>query len=229
MQNRKTASSRYLQNVADCLLPFWVADRINTGEKRIMESAEKNICHSGGGGLAVASKGILNGRGGRWVSNVGLDSLTDQQKRLVSEYVRNGGNAQAAGDAAGYSRNSVYATMRLPHVREAVQHALDMSIRTEGATLAWGCIRGMLVDAGVPANVRLQAARFTLEHAGLGLAAQAARMGVPMHARPLVDLDEAGLSAFVAAGKAALEGLQTAADSGVGTEVGTEVPDSLLE
>lgn len=190
-----------------------------------MEKKVDNIFgERSGGGLAAASGAIRNGRSGRWVSAVGPDSLTDQQRRLVSEYVRNGGNARAAGEVAGYSPNAVYTTMRLPHVREAVQQALDMALRTEGATLAWGCVRSMLVDPGTPANVRLQAARFTLEHAGLGLAAQQARMGLPVSATPLVDLDEAGLAAFIEAGRAALTGLQTAADSGGCPALGAEPP-----
>lgn len=177
------------------------------------DNLKKSSQLSNGGGLAVSSGAVLNGVGGRFVSGVSSDTLTDQQRRLVGEYVRNGGNAQAAGDVAGYSRNSVYATMRLPHVREAVQTALDVALRTEGATLAWGCVRQMLVDQTVPANVRLQAAKFTLEHAGIGLSAQQARLGLPVNNRPLVDLDEAGLAAFVEAGRTALLGLQTASDS----------------
>lgn len=186
--------------------------------------SKKTFQTASNGGLAFASGAVRNGRHGKWVSAVGSDSLTDQQRSLVSEYVRNGGNARAAGDVAGYSPNAVYSTMRLPHVREAVQQALDMALRTEGATLAWGCVRAMLVDPSTPANVRLQAARFTLEHAGLGLAAQQARMGLPVSGRPLVELDEAGLTAFVAAGRAALEGLQTASDSGASPTPCPELP-----
>lgn len=180
-----------------------------------MEKSSEKVSAGGqgGGGIAVRAGSVRNGRGGRFVSSLSADNLTDQQRLLVGEWIRNGGNAKAAGEVAGYSPNAVYAAMRLPHVREAVQQGLDMSLRTEGATLAWGCVRNMLVDSTVPAAVRLQAARWTLEHAGLGLPAQQARLGLPAADAPLVSMNEAALVAFVEAGRAALAGLQTAADS----------------
>lgn len=182
-----------------------------------MQGFKKNLTDgaadvTGGGGMAVRSGAVRNGRDGRFLSSVSTDSLTPQQRTLVNEWLRNGGNAKAAGQAAGYSPTSVYATLKLPHVREAVQQGIDTGLRTEGAALAWGCIRSMLTDGSVPAAVRLQAARWTLEHAGLGLAAQQARLGLPSADAPLVSMNEAALVAFVEAGRAALAGLQTAAD-----------------
>lgn len=145
---------------------------------------------------------------------VSADTLTDQQRRFVESYVRNGGNAQAAGEAAGYARSACYQAIRLPQVREAIQQTLDAALRTEGAALAWGCVRQMLVDASTPANVRLQAARWTLEHSGLGLASQQARLGLPVSGQPLVEMDEQALAAFVQAGRAALATLvQTPTDT----------------
>lgn len=162
-----------------------------------------------GGGLAVASGAVRNGRGGRFVSVVSADTLTEQQRKFVEAYVRNGGNANAAGESAGYARSACYQAIRLPQVREAIQQTIDASLRTEGATLAWGCVRQMLTDASTPANVRLQAARWTLEHSGLGLASQQARLGLPTSGQPLAEMDEQALAAFVQAGRAALATLVT--------------------
>jgi len=182
------------------------------GEDAMTLNADKG--QTGGGGIAVSSGLVRNGRGGRFVSLVSADTLTEQQRRFVEAFVRNGGNAQAAGESAGYGRSSCYSVSRLPQVREAIQQTLDHALRTEGAALAWGCVRQMLTDAATPANVRLQAARWTLEHSGLGLASQQARLGLPISGQPLAEMDEQALAAFVQAGRAALATLvQTEADT----------------
>jgi hypothetical protein len=161
-----------------------------------------------GSGLSVLSGGVRNGVRGRFVSAVSAECLTEPQTAFVAAYVRNGGCVASACRSAGLSEHSGPRLLRLPHVREAIQTALDLSLRTEGAALAWGCVKGLLQDPATPANVRLQAARWTLEHSGMGLAAQQTRLGLPAWTGPLVDMDEQALQAFVQAGSDALASLQ---------------------
>lgn len=163
---------------------------------------------SGGSGLAARSGAVRNGLAGRFVSAVSADCLTEPQTAFVTAYVRNGGCVASACRSAGLSEHSGPRLLRLPHVREAIQTALDIGLRTEGVALAWGCIRGLMQDPATPANVRLQAARWTLEHSGMGLAAQQTRLGLPAWTGPLADMDEQTLQAFVQAGSDALAGLQ---------------------
>jgi len=160
-----------------------------------------------GSGLVARSGGVRNGVGGRFVSAVSADCLTEPQSLFVAAYVRNGGCVASACRSVGLSEHSGPRLLRLPHVREAIQTALDLGLRTEGAALAWGCIRGLMQDPATPANVRLQAARWTLEHAGMGLAAQQTRLGLPAWTGPLADMDEHALQAFVQAGADALASL----------------------
>lgn len=101
-------------------------------------------------------------------------ALSEQQQRFVDAYVRNGGNADAAAKAAGYAN----ASNLLAHhkIRQAVELKRDLEIKTTGATLAWQVMQGLLTDPAAPAQVRFQAARWTLEASGHGLSAIAAAL-----------------------------------------------------
>lgn len=145
--------------------------------------------------------GLDRGKNGRILPAVNASGLTVVQEDFVQAYVRVGGSVGVACDAIGISVQTGRRLLRLPLVKTAIQTALDFSLRTEGASLAWGCVRGLLTDAGTPANVRFAAARWTLEHSGLGLSAQAVAHGhtSPHNAR-LADLSETELLAIVEAG-----------------------------
>lgn len=152
--------------------------------------------------------GICRGANGRLHPVINAEGLTPLQEDFVQTYVRVGGSVGLTCDAIGISASSGRRLLRLPLVKTAIQTALDLSLRTEGASLAWGCIRGLLTDAGTPANVRFAAARWTLEHSGLGLSAQtlAHAHSSPHYAR-LADLSEVELQAIVEAG--VQDGVQT--------------------
>ena len=145
--------------------------------------------------------GIERGKNGRILGAINASGLTAVQEDFVQSYVRVGGSVGVACDAIGISVQTGRRLLRLPLVKTAIQTALDFGLRTEGASLAWGCIRGLLTDAGTPANVRFAAARWTLEHSGLGLSAQTLAHGhaSPHYAR-LADLSEGELLAIVEAG-----------------------------
>jgi phage terminase small subunit len=99
-------------------------------------------------------------------------SLLPQQEQFVSIYVANGGNADAAAKAAGYANAANLLTNH--KIRQAVELKRDLEIKTTGATQAWQVMQGLLTDPAAPAQVRFQAARWTLEASGHGLSAIAA-------------------------------------------------------
>ena len=101
-------------------------------------------------------------------------NLTEQQEKFVEAYVANGGNADAAGKLAGHTNGN---QLLLNHnVREAIELKRDMEIKTGGATKAWEVMQNLLTDPSAPAQVRFQAARWTLEASGHGLSAIAAAL-----------------------------------------------------
>jgi len=101
-------------------------------------------------------------------------NLTEQQEKFVQAYVANGGNASEAGKLAGHSNGG---QLLLNHnVREAIELKRDMEIKTGGATKAWEVMQSLLTDPTAPAQVRFQAARWTLEASGHGLSAIAAAL-----------------------------------------------------
>jgi phage terminase small subunit len=100
-------------------------------------------------------------------------ALSAQQEKFVDEYVRNGGNALAACKAAGYEGNGG-ALMADHKIRVAIEQKRDIEIKTQGASEAWRVMQSLLSDPTAPAQVRFQAARWTLEASGHGLSAIAA-------------------------------------------------------
>lgn len=102
-------------------------------------------------------------------------ALSEQQEAFVTEYVRNGGNALAAAKAAGYGPTVKGDHLMADHrIRVAIEQKRDTEIKTTGATEAWRVMQALLSDPAAPAQVRFQAARWTLEASGHGLSAIAA-------------------------------------------------------
>jgi len=98
--------------------------------------------------------------------------LTKEQETFVAAYVANGGNAVQAGKAAGFADGN--GQLASHKVREAIELKRDIEIKTGGATQAWQVMQSLLTDPAAPAQVRFQAARWTLEASGHGLSAIAA-------------------------------------------------------
>ncbi len=144
---------------------------------------------AGGGGFAVRAGSIRNGSLGRFVSVAGVDTLTEQQRAFVEAFCTNGGDAKRASREAGYS--SPHAPSRLlglTQVRHAVSLNLERQVKGEGASLAWGCVMHILRDPATPSAVRFQAARWTLEASGIGVA-KVERESVPLASMTLADLE----------------------------------------
>lgn len=134
---------------------------------------------------------------GRFFSASHHDDLNANQTDFVKEFVNNGGNACSASKSIGKTESYGYRQLTLSHVREAIQIQIDKNLKTEGASIAWGCIRGLLLDSATPAHVRLNASKWVLEHSGMGVTGMAMRLGVSAWTRPLTDLSEAELEALI--------------------------------
>lgn len=104
------------------------------------------------------------------------DALTEKQKAFVALYVMNGGNAAAAGRDTGIESPQYELENHL--VRQAVEQRRDLQIKTQGATQAWQVMHSLMTDPANPAQVRFQAARWTLEASGHGLAALTAALAM---------------------------------------------------
>lgn len=113
-------------------------------------------------------------KGGVIIRHQNEINLTEQQEKFVNAYVANGGNADAAAKAANHTNGGM---LLLNHkIREAIELKRDTEIKTGGATKAWEVMQSLLTDPAAPAQVRFQAARWTLEASGHGLSAIAAAL-----------------------------------------------------
>lgn len=99
-------------------------------------------------------------------------AISAQQEAFVAAYVANGGNADAAAKTTGYADGP--ALLKNHKVRQAIEIKRDTEIKTGGASKAWEVMQSLLTDPAAPAQVRFQAARWTLEASGHGLSAIAA-------------------------------------------------------
>ena len=104
--------------------------------------------------------------------------LSPQQEAFVDAYVANGGNGAAACVTVGYDPSNAQHLIKNHKVREAIEVKRDTDIKTHGATKAWEVMQSLLTDPAAPAQVKFQAARWTLEASGHGLSAVAAALAV---------------------------------------------------
>ena len=137
-------------------------------------------------------------------------SLNPQQERFVEEYVRNGGNAAAAAKSAGYAEGSSTGGLLGNHkVRDAIGLKRDTEIKTTGATKAWEVMQSLLTDPAAPAQVRFQAARWTLEASGHGLSAVAAALHLGKSGKKdLHEMTTSELAEVVERGRQQLESMR---------------------
>lgn len=167
-----------------------------------------------GGGVAVRAGLVVQGRGGRFEASAGSDArdeggglLTESQRAFVEAFCSNGGQGKAAAVQAGYEGHHAAARLlTLPHVRQAISSTLARRVGTEGATLAWGCVMHLLADPLTPSAVRFQAARWTLEAAGIG-GAGGQSAGAGIDASGLASLSIEDLEKIVQIGRQALSDL----------------------
>jgi hypothetical protein len=152
----------------------------------------------------------LTDRKDAWMGGLQLkagssEPLTDQQLAFVETYVGNGGDAKAAAKAVGYDDPVAAAKQALadPRVREQVELKRDVEIKTAGATKAWQVIEQLMTDPSAPAQVKFQAAKWTLEASGHGLSAVAAslQLGLRKTNKPLSEMSVTELEEFVTRGR----------------------------
>jgi len=136
--------------------------------------------------------------------------ISPQQERFVEEYVRNGGNGKAAAVAAGYAEGSSASGLIGNHkVREAIELKRDTEIKTTGASQAWIVMQSLLTDPSAPAQVRFQAARWTLEASGHGLSAVAAALHLGKSGKKdLYEMSASELAEVVERGRQQLESMR---------------------
>lgn len=153
-----------------------------------------------GKALARASDGTITG----------MTGLTEKQGQFVRSYCLNGGNATEAARTAGYAQPETrgYELTRLPHVLAAIRAERERSIMAEGASIAWATMRDLMQNPKYTGAVKFQAARWTLEAAGSGLAAHRAALGLPETDKPLSEMTLSELDAFMSAGRQALDALK---------------------
>jgi hypothetical protein len=135
--------------------------------------------------------------------------LSDQEINFVQAYVGNGGDIKAAGLAAGLADPGV--ALAKPQVREAIEVKRDTEIKTAGATRAWSVIEQLMTDPAAPAQVRLQAAKWTLEASGHGLSAVAAslHLGLKRTGKPLAEMSVGELEEFITRGRATFDSMRS--------------------
>ena len=143
------------------------------------------------------------------------------QARFVHLMTADGLCQTKAAEVAGFQYPSQEGSrlVRLPHVRAALHTARQATIEGELASLGLRTMRQLMVDDATPAPVRFQAARWSIEAAGHGQAAQAA--SAPASEKALHEMSVEELEAFISRGEAALSGMKR-----VGGVIELPAPDS---
>jgi len=154
----------------------------------------------------------------------GAAQLTDQELSFCEIYIGNGGDGKLAAEGAGYAE-PVAAQKQLladPRIRELIEVRRDTEIKTAGATRAWGVIQQLMTDPASPAQVRFQAAKWTLEASGHGLSAVAAslQLGLKSSGKQLHQLSLTELEEFVTRGRQTFDTLKSAVKAGVSQKEG---------
>jgi hypothetical protein len=149
----------------------------------------------------------------------GAAQLSNQEISFCEAYVGNGGDAKAAATAAGYEDPGAAVKLLLadPRIRELVEVSRDTDIKTAGATRAWAVMNELMTDPSSPAQVKFQAARWTLEASGHGLSAVAAslQLGLKQSGKQLHQMSVKELEEFVRSGRATFDNLKSAVKAGI--------------
>lgn len=160
----------------------------------------------------------INARKDTWMGGLQLkpgqsEPLTEQQQAFVEAYVGNGGDAKAAAKTAGFGdpTEAAKAALADPRVREQVELKRDVEIKTAGATKAWQVIEQLMTDPAAPAQVKFQAAKWTLEASGHGLSAVAAslQLGLRKTNKPLSEMSVTELEDFITRGRATFDTMKS--------------------
>jgi hypothetical protein len=135
------------------------------------------------------------------------EGLTFMQMKFAELYATNGGNGSQAARDAGYAESNckqeAHGLLKKHKIREAIELHRDTSIKTAGASKAWAVIDAMMTDPSAPAQVRFQAAKWTLEASGHGLSAIAAslHLGMKKSNKSLSEMSISELEEFINRGR----------------------------
>jgi len=146
-------------------------------------------------------------KGGLQVKPEEREPLGERDIAFVEAYVGNGGDAVAAAKAVGEDREKAKLWLADPRIREQVELMRDTEIKTSGASQAWATIRSLMNDPAAPAQVKFQAAKWTLEASGHGLSAVAAslQLGLKKTNKPLSEMSVSELEEFINRGRQTFE------------------------
>lgn len=142
--------------------------------------------------------------------------LTNKQDAFARA-IADGMTASKAARAAGYADNSTSAIStqahRLahdPNIQRAIHNYREARLSGPLASKALSCLESVMDDLAAPPAARLQAARWILEAAGHGVAAQSLqlRAGSVVADKPMHDWSLAELEAMVVQRESELEGLR---------------------
>lgn len=140
---------------------------------------------------------------------VGPENLTTKQAAFVKALV-SGHKQGKAAEQAGYLHPDENASrlVRLPHIQRAVQRETERRLLTEGVPAALEFMVSAPGDKKLPGAVRYQCAKWVMEAAGHGLAAQRAALGLPGEDKPLDQMSVGELEAFLSAGQSAIAAIK---------------------
>ena len=157
-------------------------------------------------------------------------ALSEKQNAFARAFADGANQAQAAR-IAGYASTSNTSLSvqgcrlaRDPQVQRAVHNYREARLSGPMASKALSCLESVMDDTAAPPAARLQAARWILEAAGHGVAAQSLqlRAGSVVADRPMSDWSLAELEAMVAQREGELEGLRPVSARSI--EVGSSQP-----
>ena len=149
--------------------------------------------------------------------------LTDQQRIFVAAFA-SGLNGTKSAEHAGYQnpRTEAHRLRDLAHIRQAILEEQSRHIALDGAQLAWETMQRLMTNEDVLDQVQFQAARWTLEAAGQGLAARAQRAGLATPGgKSLTEMTSGELERYIAEGREALAQSQAVE---VTTEIMSQLP-----
>ncbi len=141
---------------------------------------------------------------------VNSSGLNPMQADFCVKHVVDGLTRAEAARAAGFTH--AYSSLDLlknKSVRDCVNELRKAVIETDGVAIAWKTMQNLMTAAEVPHNVRFNAARWTLEAGGQGIAAKLAQAKIAVEKdKPLSEMTLSELEAFIQKGTSALKTIQ---------------------
>jgi len=127
------------------------------------------------------------------------------------KHYSNGVTQTKAAELAGYSNpgTDAWRLLQTPSILDAITRHAQQRLITEGQQAALAFMIKGPSNEKLPGAVRFQCAKWVMEAAGHGLAAQRAALGLPADDKPLSEMSITELDAFLAAGRGAIAQMQS--------------------